>query len=332
MNLRSVVGQVAFSGNSPAESAKDISELTPLFAGHLGKEQTAEQHGSRANKELRTETAFFRDAETLEALHDLVKDMQQKRHEIHIADYACSSGEECYSLAMLLDSLNQDNKIKITGYDLARKALANAKEGRFSLTCPSMAKQLLAMVIGSNTYTDAYLGFVVNDLALLMKKSGLDRIPSTEQKKKYRELFARFFSQEGEIQIINDSRIKTFKVKSEFTSKCHFKEGDITQINQERGENSTDVVLFRNALYHLITNNKNLSERLPKSKQETQEILSDLFGKIYHTLKPGGLLVMGNKESSQHQQLPQVYQSLIQTGFKPVYDQNGITTIWKKIE
>jgi chemotaxis protein methyltransferase CheR len=82
------------------------------------------------------ETLFFRDASVFEMLStsilpDLIK-LRGQSKELRIWSAACSSGQEPYSIAMLLRELGcLDWKIEIVGTDISSKILERAAEAKF---------------------------------------------------------------------------------------------------------------------------------------------------------------------------------------------------------
>ena len=76
------------------------------------------------------ETYFFRE---LEALKWLVEYIVRKNRELKILSIPCSSGEEVYSLLILLQEQSFDiNKIKIDAYDINSNAIKKAKKGIYN--------------------------------------------------------------------------------------------------------------------------------------------------------------------------------------------------------
>ena len=73
------------------------------------------------------ETYFFRNIKTL----DFVKKYILKTFPsgTQVADFACSTGEEAYSLATMLMKHNKDKKYSITGYDIISEVVNMAKKG-----------------------------------------------------------------------------------------------------------------------------------------------------------------------------------------------------------
>ncbi len=82
------------------------------------------------------ETSFFRDPALFDALrNDLLPEiagLRQATKTLRIWSAACSSGQEAYSLAMLLlEGPYADWKIEIEGTDLSARILERASSGRF---------------------------------------------------------------------------------------------------------------------------------------------------------------------------------------------------------
>lgn len=110
---------------------KDLSEYRDL----LGKkpEELYDLH----NDILISVTAFFRDADAFLALHQVMEDLlsQDKGNEIRIWSAGCATGEETYSIAiMLAEYLGKritDYKIQIFGTDLYDGVLSIARQGRY---------------------------------------------------------------------------------------------------------------------------------------------------------------------------------------------------------
>lgn len=85
------------------------------------------------------ETSFFRDQVPFEILRTIIiPDLLARRassNELNIWSAACASGQEPYSIAMLLAehfSHLQDWRIRVLGTDLSDEVLQRAREGRFS--------------------------------------------------------------------------------------------------------------------------------------------------------------------------------------------------------
>lgn len=76
------------------------------------------------------ETYFFREIKELEWLVAYIK---KSNTSMKILSIPCSSGEEVYSILLMLSEANVDiNKIKIFGYDINSDAVERAREGLYS--------------------------------------------------------------------------------------------------------------------------------------------------------------------------------------------------------
>jgi len=85
------------------------------------------------------ETTFFRDSHYFEELHSsLIPGLvaARKRHGLDIWSAACSSGQEPYSLAMLVDEhfpgLVRQGRVQIVASDISQEILDRAKSGLFT--------------------------------------------------------------------------------------------------------------------------------------------------------------------------------------------------------
>ena len=85
-------------------------------------------------------TGFFRDAEAFDFIaKNVIPKMKAVNQTIRIWSVACSTGEEVYSIAMLLneylESNHLDYEIKIFATDIDRNALAVASQGNLLRKC-----------------------------------------------------------------------------------------------------------------------------------------------------------------------------------------------------
>jgi len=310
----------------------------PLFTGGLYNEPV--RHPDIAGNVLITETSFFREANTLEFVKEYIAHrLKRCTGPVEIADYACSSGEEAYTFAMLTEELPGKDRIKICGYDLSRKALRDANSGEVTISryqTPFIGKlrNLLSTRIQHTSLDDA---FVLLSLAELQDFKFKD-IP---RKQHYGQLFRESCTSIGSSQ----EQVKIEGGKTHIVERFHYRlnpdlknrvqfeepeKGDITQIQANRKPNSTDIILFRNALYHLITE-EDVSKRQIKNPQEVRAILLSLFHNIYSTLRPGGIFVLGEEENPQVRgQKFIIDKYLLQAGFEPLYAGQKETNIWQK--
>ncbi len=80
------------------------------------------------------ETFFFRDTEQFELIHQEILPYLYQQHPaepIRIWSAACSSGEEPYSLAMMVEEMGFGEHAEIFASDISREALDRAKTGQY---------------------------------------------------------------------------------------------------------------------------------------------------------------------------------------------------------
>ena len=266
-----------------------------------------------AESGLRKATAMFREGETLELATYLLRTIHAKNSRFEIADYGCSSGEEAYSLAMLLAAANL--RYKITGYDFAGPALYNAQQGQIGINnqaefVSKQHKDLSERSSADPSNIDIAFNFFhrKQDAQFEDEFLNADSLSKMdEDQKRYYGLFHQHFK----MQPNGSSPSRTlYTLRSDKDLKCSFKEGDIRNILSTRGSHSTDMILFRNALYQLIGTPDS------RDQKEVKLLLDNLFKQINQTLKPFGLLVLGQNENSQHRQQKLVDQALKEAGFE----------------
>ncbi len=88
------------------------------------------------------ETSFFRNAPQLQAFESVVFPelvnlaRERRQRQIRILSAGCSSGEEPYTLAMILHrrflSILQEFQLEIVGFDISQEVLQNALRGEYS--------------------------------------------------------------------------------------------------------------------------------------------------------------------------------------------------------
>ena len=116
----------------------------PTLAGYAAYlESDAEEYARLVNSFLIKVTEFFRDPKLFEylserVLPELVAEARRERREIRIWSAGCSTGEEAYSLAIVLaEVLENENSwpdIRIFATDIDREAIAFARRGVYSQT------------------------------------------------------------------------------------------------------------------------------------------------------------------------------------------------------
>lgn len=78
------------------------------------------------------ETFFFRDMPQLKALKEQILPLQQAKGSVKILSAGCSSGEEGYTLSIILREYFPDLNFSITGIDISDLVVAKAIKGHYS--------------------------------------------------------------------------------------------------------------------------------------------------------------------------------------------------------
>jgi chemotaxis protein methyltransferase CheR len=103
-------------------------------------------------------TEMFRDPTFFLALREKVfKNLKTYPH-IKIWDAGCSTGEELYSLAILLEEEQIYNKSRIYATDINQKVLYQAREGIFSMSTMREYSENYFKAGGKNSLSDYYRG------------------------------------------------------------------------------------------------------------------------------------------------------------------------------
>lgn len=308
---------------------------TVSFKGNIASEVLS-------GKRLKHETALFRDVASLEFVKNYLKETFPNKEKLKIIVGAASSGEESVTLSMLLDSLKK--KAEILGFDLSENSVKQAKSRKYVLSTPTKVPEGY-----TNLYDSAYIS-AYDDAFLCFKQE----TPLTPKQKEYKKLFEDFFEQietpddkKPRISLgqkINNYILKRFlkiyagklenkyfKLKDDKALNCDFVKGDILELNKIVKEKEADVILFRNALYHLVTDLINNNIHLPKPKEEAASILEKVFKQIHKSLSKDGVFVLGANESYQTLDGGLTQEVLARSGFKPLSAEvEGFNSVWKK--
>ena len=303
----------------------------PSFKGHLGME-TIKSFGKTVP--LIQETAFFRESSTLNFIKDYVQKNLNGSDSIRILDGACSTGEETFTLAMLFEG--QAKKVKITGFDLGKKAVASAEKGSFSVSRVTNDNSVMKYYKNSAAFQDSYLAFNKNteiskeqQLYQKMFNDFFTEVPPTNVKKTVGQKIKGFFLGKGRPDGLET---KHYQIKPEKAGSCNFIQGDITKLDDIADDGQTDVLLFPNALYHLIANGNSFM-RVPKSESEARPILENVFESVHNKLSKNGIFVMGEDEILQGGDTNLVQKVLLEKGFIPIYKKvDDLPCVWKKVE
>lgn len=307
------------------------------FCGVTPVEQLGKDIFVGVRDKLIQETAFFRQPEELEFIKEYIKTALKGKKEINIIDGACSKGYETYSLAMLLENI--DHKINITGFDIGKEAICEAKKGIFFIKQISGSKNIVSMYkMGIDAFNDDYLAF--SKKCLLEGKQAeykqmfdkfYTELPGYKNKQSIKERLKGILFKE----LFPSITTRAFQIKPEKAELCKFVQGDILKLDEIVSQASADVLLFRNALYHLTTKEYTLGLKLPLPDEIVIPVVKDVVKQIDKAVASKGLFVLGSHASDHLTTAGKtLYNELEMHNFTPVlYNSAGTkAVIWKKNE
>ena len=302
--------------------------ITPAFKGHSGIETTYKL-GKKVV--LTTETAFFREPETLRFAKEYTDETFENSPIKRIIVGACSSGEEAWSYKMLFN----DTPVKIYAFDPALRLICSAKKGIVEISQPKneMAHNFIKE-FKVDGYKDSFLAFPKENLTKeetkILKKfnNTFEFVPPATSfilgVSHYKKLYPNGPFVEFEK--------KFFKLKNPEQDNCDFFVADIKNFKQARPQMlKSHIFSFRNALYHLTT--KKISDtRIELPKETIVNTMDTILKNINRSLEKQGLLVFGERENHQGTNMRMITDMLPCYGFKPI--PNNISAsyhhIWAK--
>ena len=300
-------------------------------------------------------TSFFRDYETLE----FTKKYLQKNFPdgIGIAEFGCSMGQKPYSLMIVLDDINQDRKYKMKAYDFP-EVIDKAKSYLYKIDYLSEGEKLL---LGEYN---------------CVKSSKIGNVDKNRVKF-YRDTFFNYFRKYRnhtviDNPILNSQHLKWYdKASDELIVQPNdngrklvdFASGDINDIDKILKPKENGVVIFQNALYHILNDGMDLN--IESDNVSNLDGIDVLFNKINKALPQKGLFVIGkfpsdhlynysceekthlkyqnNKQIRVYDSSP-VHETLKKNGFEPVlyepvqrstpfvrYKSVHLPSVWKKV-
>lgn len=302
------------------------------FTGHV----SVEKIGKNFQNVLIHETSFFREPKTNQKVVNYIFDTFAEEPEINIVSAACSTGEEALTLSMLLENLA--HKVKILGFDISKKSIEEANSGTYKMQgYYNLDSEDAKVQLKSGGYQDIYL---VSDV--------IDKLTPLQMKCK--SLFNSYFKpsnkpvEEEKISVLKKVKtwvlnnlldIETPKLESKYYElrpgkgkNCKFVQGDIMDIENILGEKKANVIYFRNALYHLISDEiYTYGQR--ELRADAPEIVTKIISKLENCLSSKGLIVFGEKEEFQVENYEIVPKIMKRFGFEAL-DNYGIENIWKR--
>jgi chemotaxis protein methyltransferase CheR len=84
---------------------------------------------------VNNETYFFREVAQLKAIVDLARNATSAKRAVRVLSAGCSTGEEPYSIAMLLDEagvLEGDVRVEVHGIDISGRVLERARTAKYT--------------------------------------------------------------------------------------------------------------------------------------------------------------------------------------------------------
>ena len=335
--------------------------IRPAFKGYTDTTTMKDGLGCNSDTMCIHQTYFFRNLETLDFVKNYISENYKKG--TNIADFASSTGEEAYSLAMLLKPKNQDKKYKITGYDIVPRVIDDMNSRIYELVT---GNQIEKMLNDSNQEDNGLKKMFDESFERIPRdwqefsytpkntKKIIDRLVKTKDDKEKRELnYMLSFSKIPPQYVWNDYVIPK---KSAFDGIVDFKVRDISELGQtfELPKN-TGVVFFKNAFYHLIRKYPDGSFDLSAAENVAKEINKSLpkngllvtgalqRDQFYNGQAPSGKVVQNGKAIDVFLDSP-FQKMLSKNGFEPVFfeqvndmDANPLLrgvylpSVWKKV-
>lgn len=341
------------SNNIPKPKQQNLAACRISFKGNDTFERSKTD-----NTRLIHQTALFREPITDKFVQDYIRENFMQKPEINIVSGACSSGEEAYSYACMLNDTGK--KINITGFDISAKIIKSAKKGIVNV------KKYRHDFDGKMLTSEGFLldDYVKTDYQAKCKKNFLKYFEPMEEKKTTRIPPALYKAQKQKYQKAHRAYKKDknkgfgfirekmggmlslllhetydeqkFKYNSRLAPNCRldFVQGDILKLNELFPENGKiDIFLYRNALYHnLCTNVANF--RIPNPN--SNETMTFIAKEMNRVMSKDGLVVFGEREEDEGIDECQIFEIMTKNGFKPIclHKKFGFlnrVNIWQKV-
>lgn len=263
------------------------------FAGNVSSTNLDRTPKGNCDNKVKHQTSFFRDPDTIGYIANYINTECKGKKHISLADFGCAVGEEAYTIAMMAN----DSRLKIMGYDVSPDVIDIANQGIYTISSKEDGCYL------SSTNEDHFLNKKNEDIRNKAEKS-------------YHELFHRCFS---EISNLPEDLAKNrhfqaahnrdkncqkfFKLnKKELNPSVSFEVGNINEIESVLKPGSTDIIVFKNALYHLLPEKRTNKDYVAFCLSK----IDKLFKSINDSLKPGGIFVLG-RLSIDHMATPEIF-------------------------
>jgi hypothetical protein len=317
----------------PQKNLTSPSCDTVSFSGHA-------QYERYADKILRHETAMFRERQTDEYIVKYILNKFKNKPDINIIVGGCSTGEEAVTLSMMTRNIKGVN---ILGFDISEDSIQKAKSRKFMFERPKkQSTRDYCNEVGFSFLKDEYLVFDTPE-----------NITNTERENK--QLFDEYFVQSDKgtngkskgflkkcsdwlfSQIFTDlsyhmsEESKCFALKEGKATNCDFIQGDIMHIDRIAKDKKADIITFRNALYHLTTDDV-YDATYRVQRRDAEETVIDLAQKFKKSLNNDGIVVFGEDEARQLIDPTIVPKAMLKNGFIPLNKTDKHeANVWKMI-
>ena len=249
------------------------NNFSPAFKHHTGFTPIWTDDDERII--TNNKTSFMRNYPTLEFTKDYI--VKNFPNGTNIAEFGCSTGQKPFSLLIMLDDYNKDEKYKIHGYDFP-EIIGQMKTNLYSVEPHFTGEDLLF----ENSKS---LDFPVPKQAEYLRKKFfsffpvccIDELTGKEEQREYRRLKSPY----NIVVRLNKDKIKDV---------IDFKPGNINNIDKILEKDENGVIIFQNALYHIL----NIREFGEIPTTIRLEKVFELFKKINKMLPENGIFVLGN--------------------------------------
>lgn len=178
------------------------------FSQYIDLVSTDEQELSYLVDKLTThETYFFREKEQFDFLHQYFQPKKDSISMINAWSAACASGQEAYSIAMILDDLVGENRWRVLGTDVSVHALSLAQKACYSMTEASRIPQALKQRYCLKGVGESSGSFMVGDMLKKQVRFSVDNLADLEhQFTQFDVIFLRnvliYFSEKKQKQLL----------------------------------------------------------------------------------------------------------------------------------
>ncbi len=288
-----------------------IMKITPIHLYNTHKLSFRSNYSSTKSDlssigSLNHETYLFREPKTDEFVQDYIRKKLAQNSNITLVSGACSSGDEIMSYMVMLDDVL--DKVRFCAFDIDENLVNQAKEGKVYLTCNSMEGSLLGKLTVSK-----YKQKCAKKFHKHFMPTGLSLPPTLDSNLQLLSLLNPILYQRE----INKLAMREYSFDSEMTKKIDFQCGDIRILDFLYDNESVDILLFRNAMYHILCKYNEDDDRI--ELDDSKQIADLIAHKMFEILKKDGLVVFGEKENQQGIKISTIHNAMIKNGFKPVY-------------